>query len=358
MVLATMFLGTMCARKLVFSTLVFRHGERQRYIPQSPNQKCWKHLINVGMRQQYINGLYYRSKFVRKTHLLPERFDPGTVYIRSTYLSRALTSAVSFYAGLYGPELFQPNLRQFARVKLPIESTVKETYAEYWTPRGPPIHTISKNEDELMYSYKKFVCPTIGPLKNQIWMSDKQKDLEETQGVKATRPPYEVVANNPNLIRLAGHNILNQIMDYIKLALFRRGLDVGAGEGELLGRITKRDPAFRAYLRRQGNNPQARDLRLLVYSSHDSLVVSLVNALGVYLDARVPVASTIEISVYIDQETGMPYVEALLNQKKLHLPDCHGICTVSQFMKAVKENGVFDSRREYLYKCHVADLTR
>ena len=350
-----------CGRDLILSTLIFRHGERQRYDPKYPNVKCLKHLINQGMRQQYINGRYHRWKYVDNRETLPENFDPASIYFRSTYLSRAINSAISFYTGLYAPELF--TYSKSPDVALPIFRHHSNTRAGLWTPRAPAIHTLLKQDDRLMYSYKPAVCPALRALKKQQWNSDKVKDLEESRtgafDWKNTQPHveqpkvYAQLANNRDLIKLASHNLLLQIVDYMRLAVIRMGsrAKVGKSVEELVSDILRRDPAFVTHYKWRLQNPQAEDLRLLLFSSHDTMVVSLVNALGVYLDTRVGVASTISLDLLLDEDTSKAYVEVQLNRKRLNVPGCRGLCTLSQFVAAVKQYGAFSSDREYRAKC-------
>jgi hypothetical protein len=360
--LSLLIASCMCARDLILSTLIFRHGERERYNPKQPAVKCLKHLINQGMRQQYINGRYHHWKYIDHRMLLPENYDMGSIYFRSTYLSRAMNSALSFYTGLYSGQVFEPS--RSPNVALPIFRHHTTTRLGLWTPRPAPIHTLLKQDDRLMYSYKPAVCPALRALKKQQWNSDKAKDLEESKTGRfdwqQTQPHvpqpkvYAQLANNRDLIKLASHNLLLQIVDYMRLALLKLNphLKVGKTQEELLREIRRRDPAYRAHEQWRLHNPMAEELRLLVFSSHDTMVVSLVNALGVRLDTRVGVASTISLELLLDDRTSKPYVEVQLNRKRLAVPGCEGLCTLKQFISAVKEYGAFSSDQEYLAKCN------
>ena len=357
LVLVMLVSVSMGMKKLVFSALLFRHGERQRYDPNFPHVHCYKHLINEGMRQLYISGRYFRSRYVKHMELLPETYDPATIYFRSTYLSRAANSAMSFYTGLYSPEIFQPNPGQFDNVHLPIKESRKKTYSEFWTPNPPAIHTLLKDDDRLMYSYKKAVCPSLKSLKKQKWMSDREKDIAEAYG-QADMHAYDHVANTPDLIKLAAHNFLNQIVDYLRLALIQNDVNVGGTKEEILEAILTRDPAYKTYYEWRLSNPEAENLKLLVFGSHDSMVVSMINALGFKLAKRVPVASTISFELYIDEKTKGAYVEVQLNRKRVKIPTCNGICSLAQFVCAVNTYGTFGSDNEYLSKCNNLDLFR
>ena len=357
LVLLTLILGVECAQELIFSIVLFRHGERERYNPLHPNMRCYKHLINQGMRQLYVSGRYFRNRYVKQQHFLPFILDPATIYFRSTYLSRALTSTLSFYSGLYQPDLFQSDATQFHGIKLPFRTNQKateKTYSQDWVPHSPTIHTLFKDDDRLLYSYKKFVCPAMNSLKKSKWMSDRAKDLAEEGmlGDEAKTHPYAQVANTPQLVKLATHNVLIQFVNHLHLALVHKGFDVGRTESEILQELMYRDPAYKKYQRWRKSNPSSSKLKMVVYGSHDTMVVSAVNALGVKYDKRVGVASTISVELFIDEVTHKPMIEVQLNGKKLNIPTCRkGTCTLRQFEQAVDIYGTFDSEEEYRENC-------
>lgn len=355
-----------CAKKLIFSTLVFRHGERERYNPKIPSTDCHKHLLNIGMRQQHISGRYFRSRYVEELDLLPENHDLANLYFRSTYLSRTINSAVSFFSGLYHTSIFSPLNPEALDVDIPIKSQEKEEYSELWTPNVSPVHMLKKNEDSLLFSYKSAVCPSLKALKKQKWMTDKAKDLEEGDPVisegkadfarsKVVRV-YKELADNPDLVRLATHNILKQIINYMRLALIKQNINVGKREEEIIQDILRRDPSYQTRHKWRMENLNASDLRLLVYSSHDTMVVALVNALGIRMDTRVTVASTMSIELYIDPKTKSQYVDVQLNKESLKIPGCHGICTLKQFAKTAHLYGMFPSDKIYEKKCRSSEF--
>lgn len=339
------------SRQLLFSVLIFRHGERQRYDPLRPKAKCFKHLINQGMRQQYISGRHFRNRY-RSLHLLPETWDPSIVYFRSTSLERSLVSSLSFYSGLYSADLFHSDASQFHNIELPIDTTftLDDKMMEVWVPHGPAIYTINKNNDTLLYSYKKSVCPAFKNYRKEGWMNDRAKDLAEEGmlGEEAQKHPYERLANKPDIIKLGTHNAFSQILDYFHLSL----ADNRKQARRIIKRIEHRDPAFRLYQNWRLANPDGKTLKLVVYGSHDTMLVSLINGLGIKLEKRVSVSSVITFDLYIDTITKKPSVEVRFNKELLQLPTCKGYeCKLKDFIRAVERYGTFEDDEEYLDKC-------
>uniref|UniRef100_H2ZM94 acid phosphatase n=1 Tax=Ciona savignyi TaxID=51511 RepID=H2ZM94_CIOSA len=95
--------------ELIFANLIWRHGARSpvRSYPTNPynNKPVWPQgfgqLTQVGMRQEYALGRYFRERY---KHLLSSQYNRSEIYIRSTDYDRTLMSAQSNMAGLFPPE--------------------------------------------------------------------------------------------------------------------------------------------------------------------------------------------------------------------------------------------------------------
>jgi len=302
------------------------------------------------MRQQYISGRYFRSRYI-KLHLLPETWDPSTTYFRSTSLERSLSSTLSFYSGLYSPDLFRFDASQFHNIELPIETSfmLDEDMIELWVPHGPAIYTMNGSSDSLLYSYKKIVCPSIKNFRKENWMKDKAKDLAEQGllGEEVRKHPYSHMASRPDLVKLGTHNVFLQVIDYFKLALAKSKKEAR----KIVKRIEYRDPAYKLFESWRSHNPDAGELQLVVYGSHDTMIVSLINGMGMKLDKRVSVSSVISFELFLDDDNN-PLVEVRFNRELLQLSTCkRAECSLDEFVKAVKKYGIFKSEEEYFEKC-------
>jgi len=346
---------TLAVRELIFSVLIFRHGERERYDPLKPRARCYKHLISQGMRQLYISGRSYHDRYVKEYGLLPNKTDPSSVYFRGTYISRAMNSALCFYMGLYNHEIFHPDNSQFQNIRLPIKTTIPDhdLFKDKWIPRAIPIHTTFVNEDRLLYSYKKYMCPVMANFVKEEWMKDRAKDLAEEGmlGEEIRNHPYKHLIVNKEIVKLASHNFLTQVRNFLYLALVQNGFEVGLREKEIHEELIKRDLAFEEFLQWKHYNKLGSNLKLAVFGSHDSMIISMVNALGVEKDTRVDLAATISFELFVDFRTEDVFVEVQLNRERLPIPGCNGMCTFEQFLKAIDKYGRFETDDLYMQRC-------
>lgn len=92
---------------LIFAVDIIRHGDRTPIVPLGSVNYQWQEgpgqLTAEGMQQEYKMGLLFRKKYVEQEHLLPDHYEPGTMYVRSTDYDRTLMSAQSLLMGLYPP---------------------------------------------------------------------------------------------------------------------------------------------------------------------------------------------------------------------------------------------------------------
>src|SRR5271157_460200 len=127
--------------RVVFVVDVIRHGDRTPIdeIPAAPH--FWAEglgqLTAIGMRQEFELGTKLRSAYVAQDGLLPPRYTPGTLYVRSTDRDRTLMSAQSFLMGLY-PQGTGPILPSSTRSALPNGA------------QPIPVHTVPIGEDALL----------------------------------------------------------------------------------------------------------------------------------------------------------------------------------------------------------------
>lgn len=92
-------------KKLVFSLDLVRHGDRTPTcdLPKYPLKlKQGSGGLTVkGIQQELALGKELRNIYVNQTHLLPDKYAPETMYIRSTDTKRTIESANSILSGLY-----------------------------------------------------------------------------------------------------------------------------------------------------------------------------------------------------------------------------------------------------------------
>jgi acid phosphatase len=109
--------------RLIFAIDLVRHGDRNPVakIPKSPH--LWDGelgaLTQAGTDRELQLGKTLREEYVSKTSLLSKRYDPATLYVRSTDTTRTIGSAKALLSGLY-PSEFRGGL------EIPIEVVKKE----------------------------------------------------------------------------------------------------------------------------------------------------------------------------------------------------------------------------------------
>lgn len=107
---------------LIFAVDIIRHGDRTPIVPLTAVNYQWQEgpgqLTAEGMQQEYKMGMEFRKKYIEKAHLLPEHYEQGTMYVRSTDYERTLMSAESLLMGLYPPGT-GPNTSESALPALP-----------------------------------------------------------------------------------------------------------------------------------------------------------------------------------------------------------------------------------------------
>ena len=127
--------------KLVFVVDVIRHGDRTPTRTLDVVPYVWQEglgqLTATGMQQSYQLGSKLRKRYIDEHGLLPNQYQPETLYIRSTDYDRTLMSAQSLLLGLYplgtGPMLPHTNELALPSGFQPI-----------------PIHSQSREEDVLI----------------------------------------------------------------------------------------------------------------------------------------------------------------------------------------------------------------
>lgn len=113
---------------LIFAVDIIRHGDRTPIATLSAVNYQWQEgpgqLTAEGMQQEYKMGMELRKKYIEQAHLLPEHYEHGTMYVRSTDYERTLMSAESLLMGLYplgtGPNTSESSLPALPHAFQPI----------------------------------------------------------------------------------------------------------------------------------------------------------------------------------------------------------------------------------------------
>uniref|UniRef100_A0A673BN32 Lysosomal acid phosphatase n=1 Tax=Sphaeramia orbicularis TaxID=375764 RepID=A0A673BN32_9TELE len=274
--------GTPAAdRKLVYVTVLFRHGDRSpiKAYPTDPYQESdWPQgfgqLSQVGMRQHLELGQFLRKRY---NGFLNESYDRHEILVRSTDYDRTLMSAEANLAGLYPPtgdQIFTPNIK--------------------WQPI--PVHTVPQNEEDSRHNKTPphWVTPTI---------MEKLKVLKDFS-FQITFGVYKQLEKS----RLQGGILL----------------------GEILKNLTKMEIP----------SPQKRP-KLMMLSAHDTTVAALQASMNIFNGRQPPYASCQIIELYRDDKGTLSVSMFYRNDSSAEpyqqqLPGCAFDCPLEDFVKITK----------------------
>lgn len=337
--------GTATAdRKLVYATVLFRHGDRSpiKAYPTDPHQEGdWPQgfgqLSQVGMRQHLELGHFLRERY---NGFLNESYDRHEVLVRSTDYDRTLMSAEANLAGLYPPtgdQIFTPNIK--------------------WQPI--PVHTVPQNEEDLL-SFPLGECPRYKQLMNEteqtqefLNVTAEYQDFIDMVRVKTglnktsvesvwsvydtlfcesrhnkTLPPWVTPAVMEKLKVLKDFSF--QITFGVYKQLEKSRLQGGILLGEIVKNLTKMAIP----------SPQKRP-KLMMLSAHDTTVTALQASMNVFNGRQPPYASCQIIELYRDDSGALSVSTFYRNDSSAaphqqQLPGCALDCPLEDFVKITK----------------------
>ncbi|HCJ1124946.1 TPA: histidine-type phosphatase [Legionella pneumophila] len=310
--------------KLLFSIDLIRHGDRTpaSEIPKAPYQwqKDLGELTEKGINQEIQLGKKLREKYVNRFHLLPENYKLGSLYARSTNIKRTITSANSLLLGLY-----PPNKRDVMNQKITIE-------------------TIPVDKDNLLIvkpSKNIFALAKVFFVSHQTW---KIKTVNIKNKLKYWSTQTGIKLNNFQQLDLLADNLYIRKLHHIPLP---RGISsddaseiIALSEGAQINYFKLKEisyPTGHEFIKTANNYfDQAiqsnSQLKYVLYSAHDSSIMSVMTTLGTPLNEIPRYASLLNFSLF--QRENNYYVRVSYNDKLVKIPLCgKEYCTLSQFKK-------------------------
>ncbi|XP_033080139.1 testicular acid phosphatase [Trachypithecus francoisi] len=331
---------------LVFVALVFRHGDRAPLAsyPTDPHKQVastlWPRglgqLTREGVRQQLELGRFLRSRY--EAFLSPE-YRREEVYIRSTDFDRTLESAQANLAGLF-PE------------------AAPGSPEAHWRPI--PVHTVPVAEDKLL-RFPMRSCPRYHELLREATeATEYQEALEGWTGFLTRLENFTGLSLVGEPLRRAW-KVLDTLMcqqahglplpawaspDVLRTLAQISALDIGAHVGppraaekaQLTGGILLN--AILANFSRVQR--LGLPLKMVMYSAHDSTLLALQGALGLYDGHTPPYAACLgfEFRRHLrdpDKAGGNVTISLFYRNDSAHLPlplslpGCPGPCPLRRF---------------------------
>ncbi|HLD17039.1 MAG TPA: histidine phosphatase family protein [Coxiellaceae bacterium] len=330
------FCNAYAEEKLIFAVDVIRHGDRTpiHEIPAVPYH--WTQglgqLTPTGMRQEYQLGSHLHALYIDQYHLLPPTYLPETMYVRSTNYDRTLMSAESFLIGLYplgtGPTLPSSKTPALPQAYQPI-----------------PIHTVSQEQDTLLL-VRTDLSQYAPLLKQHLYLTPQWKeknavlqshysewskatgvtitDLSQLQSLSDTlyiNQRYHLPF--PSGLSFKEAQTIIEAGQWVLMAPYQNKTLAHLSSDELLKTIVD-------YL--QQAIDQKTSLKYVLFSAHDTTLLSLLGAMGAPSSQLPPYASDLNIMLF--KEEARYYVKIHFNERPVLIPSCtKGICSIDQLKK-------------------------
>ncbi|CAI5790653.1 testicular acid phosphatase homolog [Podarcis lilfordi] len=326
-------------RTLRFVTLVYRHGDRSPLgtYPTDPHKTApwpqgFQQLTEVGILQQKALGRFLRERYAG---FLSASYKPQEIYIRSTDYDRTLMSAQANLMGLYPSS--DPEIS--------------------WRP--VPIHTVPTKYDKLLkpptrncLRYQQLMGETINlpsyQAKMETWKGFMREMANHT-GLKQEQLTLRGLWRvHDSLFCQKTHNLTlpswatPQVLATLsEMEAFNVEAHVGMHASQEKARFT--GGILLGAILRNFSKAVCRDLplKMIMYSAHDSTLIALQGALGVYKGPPPPYAACHGFEFYQESNNSFSVSMFYRNESShqphtLALPDCPTPCPLPLFIHLTK----------------------
>jgi len=320
--------------KLVFAIDIIRHGARTPIADIQNPPHLWGagpgQLLPLGMQQEYHLGVEMRQRYVQHYHLLPPAYQPGVIYVRSTDFDRTLMSAESLLLGLY-PLGTGPKLGFEQKLALP------------GAFQPIPIHTVPVAEDQLFFPLRsrerarllqQYVYANPDWQKQDAKLKSHYSAWSTATGVNIKQLSTLTSVGSALEIRSSQHVPLPKTLSAEAISTI-----IASGHWALAASFKPEPIGFAlAHNLLEAINQQfvavsksESTLKYVLYSAHDTTLLSMLSALKVPLSTQVPYASDLNFMLF-EQSEQQYEVQVSFNGHVLKLPGCKQTrCTLAEF---------------------------
>ncbi|HAT8124017.1 TPA: histidine-type phosphatase [Legionella pneumophila] len=327
--------------KLIFAVDIIRHGDRTPVIALSTVNYQWQEglgqLTADGMQQEYKMGVTFRKKYIEESHLLPEHYEYGTIYVRSTDYARTLMSAQSLLMGLYPPGT-GPTIPSGTSA-LPYAFQPVPVFSAPSKCDDVIIQQVDRKEREKLMEQYVFSTREWQQKNNEL--KDKYPlwsrltgvridNLEDLEIVGDTLHVHQV--HNAPMPEGLSPNDIDTIIDASEWAFMAQEKPqqiASVYSSKLMANIAN-------YL--NSGSLQKSKLKYVLLSAHDTTIASVLSFLGSPLEKAPPYASNVNFSLY-DNGANYYTVKITYNGNPVPIPACGGsVCELQQLINLVNDS--------------------
>lgn len=307
--------------KLEFSIDLVRHGDRSSIceLPKSrlnPDRGIGQ-LTELGKIQEFTLGQELRQRYLIQEKLLPTQYDPASMYVRSTDRTRTVESARALLSGLYPKQYQAIEINKVPRKSDTLLIAAPGTSEFKLMDRDP---RMSKLWNDLKVKYGEKIT---------VWSQIVGLDLTQPNGFVCFGDNLYIRLDHnqplPTAITLEDAKLVMQLTKQFILKSFNQYMFAMGPE------FVKN---ANQYLQSAAKKPGK--LKYVLYTAHDSSILSVLHALGVPLTQMPPYASRLNFSLYSDGKKQT--IKVTYNNKVLKIPGCQASgCSLKEFQVKTRQ---------------------
>ncbi|XP_015115859.1 venom acid phosphatase Acph-1 isoform X1 [Diachasma alloeum] len=323
-------------------TILMRHGERapvdtypkDPYINDSMAPYGWGQLTNKGRVNVYNTGAYLRHRY---DHFLGESYSPNKFWLQSTSSDRTKMTAM-----ILSSSLWKPSDKQTFKAEIPWQPVV----LHYWTRvddqlliiwNACPKFTMERLRMDNHREVKEFNEENRGMYEEiEMFTGKSIKTAEDLADVYGTLHAEAQMANLllPSWVkRYFPDKMLPSVIMSYRMNVFTEELRKLSG-----GPFVKK--ALRKMQERSNGTLTPADRKMFAYVAHDSTLVNVLSALGLW-DGEPPGYSSMVI-IELHEENGRWNVQIFQRNapdyetQPLKMKNCDIACPLEKFAKIVE----------------------